>query len=151
WAAGAQGIGEDVSKAGQVAAWSLATYEAAYDPEDAEGNVFYITLLPHCAAAAGVVALGLGDACASLAGRLWGRTPIAPDSRKTLEGALGGGAAMLAGWGLLLKFAYGAQSWHLLRALIPAAALSSLLEASTGQLDNVVLPAHAFALIAALL
>ncbi len=108
------------------------------------------------AAAAGVLALGLGDAAASAVGRAAGRTPVARGAPKTVEGAVAGTAATLAGWAALAAVTgAGARrgSWGggapggAAAAGAAATAAACLLEAATAQLDNIFLPLHYFALL----
>lgn len=112
-------------------------------------------------------------------GSLWGRCPICRGTKKTLEGTAAAVAATLAAWALLLasaasaghaggaggssssgssgdggfEFPGGQLAAGLAGGWVPlaaATALSCLLEAVTTQLDNIFMPLHYFALLAAL-
>lgn len=110
------------------------------------------------AALAGVVITGAGDAAASVIGSQYGQWPIARDSNKTVEGTVASVLASLAAW-LALSGAFGvplmsgswggsgvwAPAW-----LVTSTVLSSLLEASTDQLDNIFVPLHYFSLLCCL-
>ena len=120
---------------------------------------------------AGIVALGAGDSAASALGRWCGRLKLL-GTQKTVEGTLGGVAASLLTWagvGLACGCLQGLPSsslqegslgpgglWDVQRqplvgwgALAGACVASSLLELSTTQLDNIFLPLHHFAWLAA--
>ena len=107
---------------------------------------------------AGIVILGAGDSAASALGRRLGRTKVL-GTQKTVEGTLGGTAASLltwaavgwacscvAGWGLPGGSGQPLVSWG---AVAGASLASCLLEVSTTQLDNIFLPLHHFAWLAA--
>ncbi|KAK9866795.1 hypothetical protein WJX84_005754 [Apatococcus fuscideae] len=79
---------------------------------------------------AGIIILGLGDSAASVLGRAYGRHRITTGNRKTMEGTCSGAAATMAGF-------------------LAASVASCLLEAATTQLDNVFIPLHHFAMLAA--
>lgn len=111
------------------------------------------------AALAGILAIGLGDAAASIVGSQFGRVQIAPKSRKTLEGTLAGAAVVIMAWiGLVyyqfipeMQCIFGDDSnsarsinWAVLGSVT---LLNSLLEAATEQLDNLFVPLHYFALL----
>ncbi len=110
-------------------------------------------------AASGLVSVGVGDAAASVAGRLAGRRRLHVGTRKTWEGTVAGAAAMLAcqaaaaaagavlagGWEGVGVGARAAAAWRCVpRGLVADVAahtvLSAGLEALTDQLDNLVVP-----------
>jgi dolichol kinase len=108
------------------------------------------------AALAGILATGLGDAAASIVGSQIGRVPIAPKSKKTVEGTLAGAVIVMMAWfGLYqyrlipeMQFVWGDNSRFINWAgLVAVTVLNSLLEASTEQLDNLFIPLHYFALL----
>ncbi len=119
------------------------------------------------AAYAGIIILGLGDSAASLLGRAYGRHRITDGNRKTVEGTLSGAAATVAGWGLLATLYVAIATGHILLGgptvaarhwiwgwqdagrFLAASLASCLLEAATTQLDNVFIPLHHFAMLAA--
>ena len=111
---------------------------------------------------AGIVILGAGDSAASALGRWSGRLKVL-GTQKTVEGTAGGIAASLLTWaavGLACQCVQGAMggsdllseqrqpvvSWG---AVVGASVASCLLEVSTTQLDNIFLPLHHFAWLAA--
>lgn len=96
---------------------------------------------------AGLVAVGVGDAFASIVGTHFGKRRIFIDSKKTLEGAFGGAAAMMAGWIALGIISPELEVWSMLPWLIFTTCLSSALEAVTDQFDNLFVSLHYFALI----
>lgn len=91
-------------------------------------------------ALSGLVCLGVGDTAASVVGILWPgeKLRLFSDSNKTLQGAIAGLVSMLLFW-----FCAGISNPLHVAALLPVALTtfgSSLLEASTHQIDNLVLP-----------
>ena len=117
---------------------------------------------------AGIVMLGAGDSAASALGRCFGRVKILGTS-KTVEGTFGGMAASMAAWGLIaISYSWVQErrvslwslggglsggvskhfglSWGTVAGGVFA---SCMLEASTTQLDNIFLPLHHFAWLAA--
>ena len=114
--------------------------------------------------------LGVGDTAASLVGILYGRLRLARDTSKTLEGTAAGAAAMLACWlaaalwlaprgcargaGALEASAAGAKVAGVHQAfcaiamaggaarLLAVTCGAALLEASTHQIDNLVVPVY---------
>jgi dolichol kinase len=96
---------------------------------------------------AGIVMTGIGDAIASIVGSQLGRIPMAEGTNKTVEGTAAGAIASLASWCLLSIFSDGAMPPLPWLKLAVVTALSSLLEAVTSQLDNLVVPLHYFALV----
>lgn len=106
------------------------------------------------AALAGIIMTGIADAAASIIGSTFGRYPIARGSRKTIEGTAAGAVAALVVWAMLLGSGLvtapstgGIRGWL---ALGGATLLSSLLEATTEQLDNIFVGLHYFALLCCL-
>jgi dolichol kinase len=109
------------------------------------------------AALAGILATGLGDAAASIIGSQFGRVPIAPKSRKTVEGTLAGAVTVVIAWIGLVYWGYipemqciwggGGNANNGWVVLVAVTVLNSLLEASTEQLDNLFIPLHYFALL----
>ena len=87
-----------------------------------------IEIFPQPVAAAALGFTVLGDACAAMAGRAWGRTKLFPT---TLEGALAGLAACLA-WGAFLAGA-GHLSWA---TVVCGALAASLIELLPIPLDD---------------
>ena len=114
-------------------------------------------------ALAGIVATGVGDAAASVVGSSCGRICVAPGSQKTVEGTVAGGVAMVVAWVGMVHAHWIPPSSVLVGGgaavrdrggwamLVGASVLSSVLEASTDQLDNMFIPLHYFALICCLL
>ena len=128
--------------------------------EDAAPAALAARLWP--ATLAGIVITGVGDAAASVVGSWVGRVPIAAGSKKTVEGTLSSVVASLLAWAALQQLAPGALfaengAWGgggratMTAGLVAATLLSSVLEASTDQLDNLVVPLHYFALLCWLL
>jgi hypothetical protein len=90
-------------------------------------------------ALSGLVCLGVGDTAASVFGILWPgkKVRLFADSNKTLQGAVAGLMSMLLFWsctGILSPFHPSSLP------IILATCGSALLEASTHQIDNLVLP-----------
>jgi dolichol kinase len=96
-------------------------------------------------ALAGIVALGALDTAASAVGRAVGRRRLF-GTPKTLEGAAAGAAAAVAAWAATAAAVGGAPS---AATALVAGVLMAGLEASTTQLDNVFLPLHGVAVVAA--
>ena len=127
-------------------------------PRDGSGTV---RVSVPAAAFAGIMILGVADSAASAVGRRYGRHKIL-QTHKSLEGTLGGMAFTLLGWlavAVLVRWVSGAGpvvwglsmgvagvSWPVLAAAVVG---SCLLETVTTQLDNIFLPLHHFALLAA--
>ena len=84
--------------------------------------------------------LGVGDAAAAVVGRWVGKHKW-PGSRRTLEGSL---AFFLSSVGAVGWVGGTAGGW---KDVGLACGLLSLLEAFTGQIDNLVLPVYAVALL----
>jgi dolichol kinase len=100
----------------------------------------------------GIAIIGIGDAVASVVGSLLGRVSICRGSRKTVEGTVAGAGATWVCMRLLLLQGDGGESgggamvrWGV------ATFLSSLLEASTSQLDNLFIPLHFYTVLCCLL
>jgi dolichol kinase len=100
----------------------------------------------------GIAIIGIGDAVASVVGSLLGRVSICRGSRKTVEGTVAGAVATWVCMRLLLLQGDGGGSgggamvrWGV------ATFLSSLLEASTSQLDNLFIPLHFYTVLCCLL
>ncbi len=120
-------------------------------------NHYNNTIWP--AALAGILATGLGDAAASVVGSQFGRVPIAPNSKKTVEGTLAAAVTVMIAWLGLVYYQYipemqciwdfGNNSTSILGWAVLGAVtvLNSVLEASTEQLDNLFIPLHYFALL----
>nr|CAG4634998.1 EOG090X0BFL [Alona affinis] len=103
-------------------------------PETAVTSASEILLL-----CSGVISLGIGDAAASIGGSLYGKTKW-PGSEKSIEGTAFSIAAELVFVGVLQIFGvFGSWTVPWLRYLITAVA-TSLVEAHTTQVDNLVLP-----------
>lgn len=77
----------------------------------------------------GVLVLGVGDSFGALVGTAWGKTKWRHGQQKSVEGSIG----MLLSMGLCCSILFG-ESW------IPAVLFTTLLEAFTFQIDNLVLP-----------
>lgn len=94
---------------------------------------------------AGIIATGVGDAAASIAGTFYGKTKIARDTKKTIEGTAASVGAMILCWmvlaGISSKVVTG-LGW-----IVVASVISSTLEAATDQFDNLFISLHHFALI----
>jgi dolichol kinase len=94
---------------------------------------------------AGIVAVGIGDTCASVVGVRLGKTPAFRHSRKTAAGAAAGAAAnAAASWALWRASAGDAVSW---RAILPASLGAAWLETATEQSDNAFVPLAYLALL----
>ena len=94
---------------------------------------------------AGIIAVGIGDTCASVVGVRLGKTPAFRHSRKTAEGAAAGAAAnAAASWALWRASAGDAVSW---RAILPASLGAAWLETATEQSDNAFVPLAYLALL----
>ena len=96
------------------------------------------------AALAGIVALGALDTAASAVGRAVGKRRLF-GTPKTAEGAAAGAAAAAVAW-LAVAAVAGAPSAP---TAVVASVLMAGLEATTTQLDNIFLPLHAVAVVAA--
>ena len=100
-------------------------------------------------AVSGMVVLGVFDAFASLLGCRWGRRRWA-GTKKTFEGSLSGFVlAWLTHWALYLGVVRGGVGERVAAAARMTAALaaSTLFEALTTQIDNLVLPAFYYAML----
>ena len=91
----------------------------------------------------GVTVTGLGDACASIMGVIYGRLRWSSVSRKTVEGSLAMVISIVV-FQTLMLYLYGfhnlsTASWS---KLILSDALVVLLEATTDQVDNLILPLY---------
>ena len=94
---------------------------------------------------AGIVAVGIGDTCASVAGVRLGKTPAFRGSRKTVEGAAAGAAAnAAASWAFWRLSAGDAVSW---RAILTPSLGAAWLETATEQSDNAFVPLAYLALL----
>ena len=94
---------------------------------------------------AGIIAVGIGDTCASVVGVRLGKTPAFRHSRKTAAGAFAGAAAnAAASWALWRASAVDAVSW---RAILPASLGAAWLETATEQSDNAFVPLAYLALL----
>lgn len=96
---------------------------------------------PPTAAMAGLLALGIGDAVAAIVGRCAGRHPWF-DSCKTLEGS----SASLLAQAVLVAVVGRLSAMGWLRCVAGLSA-TVVLEATTEQIDNAVVPLHAYALL----
>lgn len=134
---------------------SIATMKENYSHDNSNKLLSSSNIWP--AALAGILAIGLGDAAASIVGSRFGRVQIAPKSRKTLEGTLAGAGVVILAWVGLAYYQFipemqsifddsssGSINWVVLGAVT---LLNSLLEAATEQLDNLFVPLHYFALL----
>ena len=92
----------------------------------------------------GVLSLGIGDAAASYVGSKYGRRKW-PSGSKTVEGTLASMSAMLL-FGALLHYSGINVTFHLFK-LAFACVLTSLLEAFTTQIDNLILPLFMYCLL----
>ena len=92
-------------------------------------------LLP---AAAGIISLGIGDAAGAILGSTLGKIKVSKQSNKTLEGSL----ALFVSIGIASIVFLPALSSQLLLAVL----LTSLIEAYTVQIDNIVLPLFYYSL-----
>ncbi|KAK4534408.1 hypothetical protein CDCA_CDCA01G0433 [Cyanidium caldarium] len=100
-------------------------------------------------AVSGMIILGVFDAFASLLGCRWGRRRWA-GTKKTLEGSLSGFVlAWLTHWALYLGVVHSGVGERVAAAARMTAALaaSTLFEALTTQIDNLVLPAFYYAML----
>jgi dolichol kinase len=94
---------------------------------------------------AGIIAVGIGDTCASVVGVRLGKTPAFRHSRKTAAGAFAGAAAnAAASWALWRASAGDAVVW---RAILPASLGAAWLETATEQSDNAFVPLAYLALL----
>lgn len=100
----------------------------------------------------GIAIIGIGDAVASVVGSLVGRVSICRGSTKTVEGTVAGA---MATWVcmrlLLLQGGGGGGGGGAMVRWGVATFLSSLLEASTSQLDNLFIPLHFYTVLCCLL
>ena len=95
---------------------------------------------------AGIISLGLGDAAASVFGVYFGKTSVCAGCGKTVEGAVAGAVANMAG----LLFAWWVVNRHKETpwgCLLMAGVGTAALEATTEQLDNAFLPLHMAAVL----
>ena len=93
----------------------------------------------HLAIYSGVLSVGIGDAVASVVGSMHGRTKW-PGTFKTVEGTLASVAAQLAFvglWAAATHFEFNAVS---VSVIVGSITISSVMEALTQQVDNLVLP-----------
>ena len=109
-------------------------------------TTFLQSVLPY----AGVMTIGVGDACAALIGTGFGRVKL-PGTHKTVEGLLGniaGQALFMVLIGPYLKWgARGANDALILGSVM---ILSSLLEVYTQDIDNLIIPIYAVLCLAVL-
>ncbi|XP_060062801.1 dolichol kinase-like [Ylistrum balloti] len=94
---------------------------------------------------AGVLSLGVGDTMASLGGTYFGKHQWL-GSKKTIEGTMFAVISQLAALYGLSKLGVVVVLWQSIQAVI----LTSLLEALTSQIDNLVLPLYMFCLLSIL-
>lgn len=94
--------------------------------------------------ALGVLALGVGDSMASIAGRRLGYARWSPASGKTAEGSAGFALSMLAAAAAL--WLVGAVGDFNVPAFALTTVLCTLLEAFSAQNDNLVLPVYGWAI-----
>lgn len=90
----------------------------------------------------GLVSVGVGDAFAATVGRLWGRHKIGEENPKTWEGLVAAIVSMLmatAGF-TTLCFVQGSLGPWSVCEIIAVIILVAVLEASSQQMDNLVLP-----------
>jgi dolichol kinase len=102
-------------------------------------TTFLQSVLPY----AGVMTIGVGDACAALIGTSFGRVKL-PGSHKTVEGFLGniaGQALFMVLIGPYLK--WGARGANDALKLGSVMVSTSLLEVYTQDIDNLVVPIYA--------
>jgi len=93
----------------------------------------------HLSIYSGVLSVGIGDAVASVVGSMYGRTKW-PGTFKTVEGTLASVAAQLAFvglWAAATHFEFNAVS---VSVIVGSITISSVMEALTQQVDNLVLP-----------
>ncbi|XP_033750307.1 dolichol kinase-like [Pecten maximus] len=91
---------------------------------------------------AGVISLGVGDTMASVGGSCMGRHRW-PGSKKTIEGTCFAVISQLVALYGLHKLGVAVMFWQSIQAVF----LTSLLEALTSQIDNLVLPLYMFCLL----
>jgi len=88
----------------------------------------------------GIISLGIGDTAASVGGSLWGKTKIL-NSPKSVEGATCSVLAEIAFVSTLDYFGiFGATSYFPWVRFVTACVITSITEAVTTQVDNLVLP-----------
>lgn len=135
-----------------------------------DGGVFYVTHMtlllglalpiwlsqpwddPHAqfASLAGIMATGIGDAMASIVGTMYGKTKIAYNCNKTVEGSLGGIISMVIGWMVAYMVILPSGTPHGpmdIAWLMFATIASSFLESITDQFDNLFVSLHYYALL----
>ncbi|XP_066271465.1 dolichol kinase-like [Branchiostoma lanceolatum] len=93
----------------------------------------------------GVISLGFGDTAASIIGSTLGRHRW-PGTKKTVEGTLAAVVAQLAACGTLSLFGIQPGFTANWIPIVTAVCLTSLLEAFTSQVDNIVTPLYMYAL-----
>lgn len=104
------------------------------------------------AALSGILITGVGDAMASIVGSSFGNVKLFRGTKKTLEGTMAGAISVMVSWLLLqyigiVSIANTDDQWRWWTRLSLATLISSLLEAVTSQLDNLIVPLHYFALL----
>lgn len=88
----------------------------------------------------GIISLGIGDTAASIGGTLWGKTKL-PGSSKSIEGTICSIIAEVLFILALFNFGMFGVSSHLpWFSFIVSTVVTSLVEACTSQVDNLVLP-----------
>ncbi|XP_057375490.1 dolichol kinase-like [Daphnia carinata] len=88
----------------------------------------------------GIISLGIGDTAASIGGTLWGKTKL-PGSSKSIEGTICSIMAEVLFILALFYFGMFGVSSHLpWFSFIVSSIVTSLVEACTSQVDNLVLP-----------
>ena len=105
-------------------------------------------------ALAGIMALGVADTAASAIGKRWGRHRICHGTKKTMEGTFGAMACTMLSWAALDTILAVCSSQALIvlcspmwASLLVSSTLSCILEASTTQLDNIIIPIHYMAML----
>ncbi|KAI8102774.1 hypothetical protein M9434_005567 [Picochlorum sp. BPE23] len=102
------------------------------------------------ASLAGIMATGVGDAMASIVGTLYGKTKIAYNCNKTLEGSIAGIVSIIFSWLVAYMFILPPGTPHGpmdVAWLMFATIASSFLESITDQFDNLFVSLHYYALL----
>lgn len=94
-------------------------------------------------ATAGLVVIGVGDACAAVVGSRWGRLRWSATNRRTVEGTIAMAVASAAAYWWLASL--DASAWWVWGGVSVSAAL---MEAHTQHTDNLLLPLFAVSLLA---
>ncbi|EGC38097.1 hypothetical protein DICPUDRAFT_29220 [Dictyostelium purpureum] len=95
----------------------------------------------------GIVTIGVGDTMASYFGVKYGRTKWFGSSHKSIEGTIAGSVFTILASLLFYFFTSSSFTTFTLFKIIFASTLCSVIEASTNQIDNLILPIFYFILI----